>query len=90
MLKLFAFEGAETDWVAARDEAEARKTLKLHYGIDDRDIDGSYESVCEVDPAGVELYTDAVNAETEEATMTTAAAEMAGKTHAFLVASTHQ
>ena len=90
MLKLFEFSGVETEWVAAGSEAEARDTLKMHYGIDDRDIDCSYESVCEVDPAKVELYTDEVDAETEETKMTTAAAEMAGKTRPFLVASTSQ
>ena len=48
-LKLFAFEGAETDWVAASTEAEARTELMLHYGIGPDDVDGSYESISEVD-----------------------------------------
>lgn len=89
MLKLYVFEGAETEWVAAENVAQARHTLKVHYGIDDCDIDGSYESVSEVDPASVDLYTDAVDAETEEEKMTTAAAVMEGKTKPFLVASTY-
>ena len=47
MLKLYAFRGAETDWVAASDEASARDFLKRHYGINDDDIASSYECVDE-------------------------------------------
>lgn len=88
MLKLFAFEGAETDWVAANDQAEARRALINHYGITEADVAGSYESVSEVDPNEVEFYTDAVDAETEETIMTTAAAIIGDKTKPFLVGST--
>lgn len=90
MLKLFEFSGAETDWVAASDEAEARHTMICHYGITEDDIAGSYESVSEVDPGAVMLGTDEVDAETEEEKMTTAAEVMAGKTKPFVVASTYQ
>lgn len=31
-MKLFAFRGSETDWIAAHDEAEACAVLKAHYG----------------------------------------------------------
>lgn len=89
-MKLWAFEGAETDWVAAGSVAEARDTLKSHYGISDDDIDGSYESVSEVSASDVEFYTDTVDAETEETIMTTAAEMMSGKTAAFVVGSTYQ
>lgn len=90
MLKLFEFSGAETDWIAANDEAQARRTLVVHYGIADDDVDASYESITEVDPTNMEFYTDAVDAETEEPIMTTAAAMMAGKTKPFLVGSTYE
>lgn len=90
MLKLFEFEGVETDWVAARDEAEARRVLINHYGITEADVAGSYESVSEVDPSKVEFYTDEVDAETEEAIMTTAAALIGTKTKPFLVGSTYE
>jgi hypothetical protein len=88
MLKLFAFEGAETDWIAANDQAEALRTLILHYGITGSDVAGSYESVSEVDPNDVEFYTDEVDAETEETIMTTASALIGTKTKPFLVGST--
>jgi hypothetical protein len=87
-MKLYAFEGAETDWVAANSEAEARDTLISHYGISGDDVTGSYESVSEVDPAGVEFYTDEVDAETEKTVMTTAAAMMVGKAAPFVLGST--
>lgn len=87
-MKLWAFAGAETDWVAADDEGTARRILKSHYGISDEDIAGSYESISEVDPATVDVYTDEVDAETEETVTTTAAALMAGKLHPFVVGST--
>lgn len=89
-MKLFAFEGAETDWVAANTEAEARAELISHYGITPDDVTGSYESVSEVDPSEVEFYTDAVDVETEETITETAAEKMAGKTRPFVVGSTYQ
>jgi hypothetical protein len=88
MLKLFEFSGAETEWVAANDEAEARRALILHYGITEGDVAMSYESVSEVDPNEVEFYTDATDVETEETIMTTAAAIIGAKTKPFLVGST--
>lgn len=94
MLKLFVFEGAETEWVAAATQEEARQALKVHYGIDDRDIDGSYEDISEVDPEAVEFYVDETSISDEEdddETPTRTAAEMmAGKTKPFLVGSTYQ
>lgn len=87
-MKLFQFAGVETEWVAADDEASARDVLMRHYGIDAADVADSYESISVVDPTSVELFTDAVNAETEEPIMTTAAAMMAGKTRPFVVGST--
>ncbi len=89
-MKLFAFEGAETDWVAANSEAEARAELINHYGINDDDVTESYESISEVDPSTVEFGTDAVDVETEETIMTTAAAMMEGKTKPFVVGSTYE
>lgn len=89
-MKLFEFVGAETDWIAANDEAEARRALIVHYGIDQDDINASYDEISEVDPAKVEFYTEEVDAETEEEKMTTAAEMMAGKTKPFLVGSTCQ
>lgn len=89
-MKLFAFEGDETEWVAANTEDEARDTLMRHYGIGPDDVAGSYESVSEVDPNEVEFYTDDVNVETEETITETAAEKMAGKTRPFVVGSTYQ
>jgi hypothetical protein len=77
-VKVFEFAGHETDWVAANTEAEAREVLKLHYGIGDRDLDGSYESVSEVDPSSVVFDLDEVDAETEE-TITQTAADILSK-----------
>jgi len=72
-MKLFAFRGAETDWIAATNEADARRMLRLHYGITEDDIDGSYEVIEEVDPASVEVYPDDWDYEDDEAEPPTAA-----------------
>ena len=69
--------------------AEARETLKRHYGIDDRDIAESYEDIHEKDPAEVIMLTDEVDDETDEPITTTAAAMMAGKTAPFVLGSTY-
>lgn len=87
-MKLFAFEGAESEWVAADTEADARAFLRRHYGISDEDIALSYESVTEVDPEEAVFETDEVDAETEETITTTAAEIMDGKTKPFVVCST--
>ena len=87
-MKLFAFEGAETDWVAATDEAGACRALMTHYGIGPDDIADSYESISEVDAGTVVFTTDETDIETEEPATTTAAAMMHGKTNPFLVGST--
>ena len=89
-MKLFAFCGVETEWVAADTKADARDTLIRHYGISGEDVAGSYESIEPVDPAEIKFYTDAVDAETEESVMTTAAEMMAGKTRPFVVGSTYE
>jgi hypothetical protein len=87
-MKVFEFLGNEIDWVAATDEAEARSTLMAHYGISAEDVDYSYEEVNECNPADVQFHTDTIDAETEEAVMTTAAAMMVGKTRPFVLGST--
>jgi len=89
-MKLYAFAGDETDWVAANSEGEARETLITHYGITADDVAISYESISEVDPNKVEFYTDEVDAETEETIMTTAAVMMQGKQWPFVVGSTYE
>jgi hypothetical protein len=94
-MKLFEFSGAETDWVVAKDEEEARDTLMRHYGISASDIDGSYESVSEVDPDKVEFYTDKTDEETGETIMEVAthrmdAAERAGRTGPWVLGSTYE
>lgn len=89
-MKLFAFEGAETDWVAAHDLAEARDCLRRTYGIGDDDIDGSYQDITECDPSEVEFYLDETDPDTEENLTETAAAKMAGKTKPFVVGSTYE
>lgn len=90
-MKLFEFVGAETDWIAANSPEEAREALKVHYGITDRDVDGSYDEVNEVDPDEVEFCVDETPEDEEEETPTRTAAEMMkGKTKPFLVGSTCQ
>lgn len=93
-MKLFEFVGAETDWIAANSPEEAREALKVHYGITDRDVDGSYEEINEVDPEAVEFYVDETpisdEDEEDETPMRTAAEMMKGKTKPFLVGSTCQ
>lgn len=89
-MKLFAFEGVETDWVAAANVAEARDCLRRTAGIGDDDIDGSYETITELDPNEVEFYTDETDPETEENLTVTAAEKMAGKMKPFVVGSTYE
>ena len=56
-LKLYAFEtAAETDWIAANTDEEARIAYMGHYGLSERDMDGV--DISEVDPESVELYPD--------------------------------
>ena len=93
MLKLFRFEGVETDWVAAQDEAAARECLRRHYGISHEDIASSYEDVAEVDPCTVEMlddgrYYEPLDDDDAEPPTKTAADVMHGKAHPFLVGST--
>lgn len=89
MLKVFEFSGAETDWVAASTEDEARDYLMRHYGISEADVAGSYESISEVSPDTV-FNTDEYDEEEDEIVTTTAAELVAGKTKPFLVGSTYQ
>lgn len=86
-MKLFKFDGPETDWVAATDEAHARKLLRLHYGITNADIDGSYDVIKEVAPDSVKVYPDDWDYEDDEAEPPTAAEFM---TKPGLVCSTFQ
>jgi len=87
VLKVFAFKGAETDWIAAKTETEAREFLMAHYGISPDDVEGSYESVDEVDP-GTVFDTDEYDEEEEETVTKTAAELVEGKTKPFVVGST--
>jgi len=86
-VKLFKFEGCETDWVAADTEAAARQILKQHYGISDEDIASSYEDISEVPPESVKLYPEDWDYEDDEAEPPTAAEFM---TEPGLVCSTCQ
>ena len=54
-MKLFEFSGTEIDWVAADNETQAREALRIHYGITEEDIDGSYEEITEIDPSELVL-----------------------------------
>jgi len=87
VLKVYAFSGAETDWIAANTEDEAREFLMDHYGISPDDVAGSYEEVYEVAPDTV-FNTDEYDEEAEETVTTTAAEIVAGKTKPFVVGST--
>lgn len=89
-MKLYEFSGAETDWVAAEDEASARRCLRSHYGISEEDIAGSYSEIHEVDPAEVSFFTDEYDEENEETVTMTAAEMMSGKAHPFVVGSTYE
>lgn len=76
-MKLYRFHGVETDWIAAETLDHARELLRRHYGITESDIDGSYESIEEVEPDSVEVYTDGWDYEDDEAEPPTAAEFMA-------------
>ena len=89
-MKLYVFEGAETDWVAANSESEAREVLKRHYGINDEDIDESCEEIREADPDATVFETDEVDAVTEETLTITAAEIMAKMKMPGMVSSTSQ
>jgi hypothetical protein len=76
-MKLFAFKGPETDWVAAPNEDVARVILMRHYGISDDDIAGNYEVIEEVDPTTLKMYPEDWDYEDDEAEPPTAAEYMA-------------
>ncbi len=87
-MELFAIAtGAETDWVAASDESEARAVYKNHYGLSDRDMEGV--EVSQVDPRTVSVYPDGWDYENDEAEPPTAAEIMATMRGPDLVASTN-
>lgn len=89
MLKVFEFSGAETDWIAANTEDDARDFLMRHYGISAEDVAMSYEEVFEVSPDTV-FNTDEYDEEEEETVTTTAAELVKGKTKPFFIGSTYQ
>jgi len=89
-VKLYAIStSAETDWVAADDEQQARTAYMIEYGLSERDMDGVEISLVE-DPETITVYLDEVNAETEEQAEATAAEVMAGMKSPGLVCSTCQ
>lgn len=90
MLKLYEFSGAETDWVAASSEDEARDVLMRHYGIGPHDVSGSYESIGVVDGTSVEMLPDDWDYDDEDAVPPTAADVVAKMTKPGFVCSTYQ
>ena len=90
MLKLYEFSGAETDWVAANSEDEARELLMRHHGISPEDIAGSYESITVVDGTSVEMLPDDWDYDDEDAEPPTAADKVAQMTKPGFVCSTCQ
>lgn len=87
-LKLYAIDTqAETDWIAAHSEDEARHLYMLEYGLSDSDMDGVSISIVD-DPETVTVYLDEVDIETEETLSITAAEAMSKMTKAGIVAST--
>lgn len=90
-LRLFQFLGNVSDWVAARDEGEARTFLMQYYGISDRHIERNYRSICEVNPTGIEFVVETDADEKpfpEHEDVQTAAQMMLGRVKPFLVGST--
>ena len=86
-MKLYAFEtAAETDWIAANTDEEARIAYMGHYGLSERDMDGV--DISEVDPESVELYPDDWDYDDDEAEPPTATEIMAKMKRPGLVAST--
>jgi hypothetical protein len=88
-LKLWEVYNGETDWVAANDEAEARRVYMHEYELHERDMEGVAISLV-ADPDAVKVYTDEVNAETEEAVTKTASEVMAEMKWPGIVCSTVQ
>lgn len=87
MLKLYAINSGEIDWVAANDEAEARRVVINEYGLGDDELDDVPVKLVE-DASAVTVYLDEVDAETEEEKTATAEEVMAKMTKPGLVAST--
>ena len=89
-MQLFRFYcNGETDWIAANDDAEARKVYMSHYGLHEADMDGVRHSV-ETNPDDIEIYTDDHDYEADDPEMPTAADIMAKMKAPGLVASTVQ
>ncbi len=55
-MKLFKFEAGETDWVAAKDEAEARRVYLSEYELTEADMD--LTEISEADPNFVRVFDD--------------------------------
>lgn len=87
-MKVFAFIGEETDWIAANDEAEARAFLMRNYGLNAEDVDYSYERVEEVAPEAL-FDTDEYDEEEDAYVKTTASHLGFGRTKPFVVGSTY-
>jgi len=87
-LQLFAIDsGAETDWIAAHTEDEARQLYINEYGLSESDVDDVTIHVVG-EPDKITVYSDDIDAETEEPLTATAAEVMSKMTKAGLVAST--
>lgn len=89
MLKLYEVHSVETDWVAAGDEQEARRVYMSEYELSERDMDGVTITLV-AEPDKVEVYTDVVDAETEETITKTASEVMAEMKRPGIVCSTVQ
>lgn len=90
MLKLFEIDsGAEQDWFAATSPDEALRLYRSHYGLSDRDMEGVEASEV-AKPESVEVYTDEIDAETEEPVTRTAVEVMADMKCGGLVCSTYE
>lgn len=88
MLKLFEIDsGAEQDWFAATSADEALRLYRNHYGLSDRDMDGVKAGEVAT-PESVEVYTDEIDADTEEPVTRTAVEVMAEMKRGGLVCST--
>lgn len=89
-MKLYAIStAAETDWVAAEDEQQARTTYMIAYDLSDRDMDGVEIYLVEL-PQAVMVYLDEVDAETGERATAGADEVMASMKRPGIVCSTCQ
>jgi len=87
-MKLYAIStSAETDWIAADDEQQARTAYMVEYGLSERDMDSVEISLVD-EPGSVTVYLDELDAETGEQAEATAAEVMASMKRPGLVCST--